>query len=448
MLAGRAVVKASRTRMTRKASQQPSGTGTAPVPEEQFTEKAFYLHAFRDHTLLVAARSDQLATSGDLEALAAVARDLLQNRTRLLVLADAPAPERARHTLDFLRQRLGPLMFQGETIPLFPHLRNAARRSEVFLLLDALQRELRPSVLAEIWKVLGSHQVLVGVVPCGPGQLAACAQRLATALRVYKLVLVEAEGGIVDRSGRALSFMDAAMLDALLAAGEAEAAGLGHRRPTLAAVRAALLGGVSAVNLCALAGLERELFTYEGAGTLFTREDYCRVERLGIDDFAEVERLIERGQREGLLKMRTGDEVAQILACGYGATIGEHHLAGVCGLLTEPYADERAGEIVALYTITRFKGEGVAQKLLARIEKDARAQGLRYLFACTTEERAKAFFERCGFRRVSQDQVPPAKWTGYDAARRSAVAAFRLDLERGKNAAASQPEARGAPSRP
>jgi len=284
----------------------------------------------------------------------------------------------------------------------------------------------------------------VGVVPCGSQQLASCAQRLATALRVYKLVLVEAEGGIVDGSGRALSFMDAAMLDALLAAGEAEAAGLAHRRPTLASVRAALLGGVCAVNLCALAGLERELFSYEGAGTLFTREDYCHVERLGIDDFAEVERLIERGQREGLLKMRTRDEIAQVLACGYGATIGEHHLAGVCGLLTEPYSDEGAGEIVALYTITRFKGEGVAQKLLARIEKDARAQGLRYLFACTTEERAKAFFERCGFRRVPYDQVPSAKWAGYDAERLPAVAAFRLDLEPVEDARTAGPQPHAA----
>ena len=44
-----------------------------------------------------------------------------------------------------------------------------------------------------------------------------------------------------------------------------------------------------------------------------TRADYCTVQRLGIDDFEEVERLIERGQREGLLKLRTSEEIAGIL---------------------------------------------------------------------------------------------------------------------------------------
>ena len=70
-------------------------------------------------------------------------------------------------------------------------------------------------------------------------------------------------------------------------------------------MRAALLGGVASVNLCTLAGAPRELFTYTGSGTLCTHADYCTVQRLGIDDFEEVERLIERGQREGLLKLRT-----------------------------------------------------------------------------------------------------------------------------------------------
>ena len=76
------------------------------------------------------------------------------------------------------------------------------------------------------------------------------------------------------------------------------------------------------VALCPLCGLARELFTYEGCGTLFTLTDYCRVERLGIDDFYEVEKLIQRGEREGYLKTRTLHEIGQLLLHGYGARLG------------------------------------------------------------------------------------------------------------------------------
>jgi amino-acid N-acetyltransferase len=183
------------------------------------------------------------------------------------------------------------------------------------------------------------------------------------------------------------------------------------------------------VNLCTLAGAPRELFTYTGSGTLCTHADYCTVQRLGIDDFEEVERLIERGQREGLLKLRTADEIAVMLINGYGATIGAHHLAGICALVTEPYAGAHAGEIVGLYTITRFKGEGVGGRLIGRVLDDARHAQLAYVFACTTEERAQLFFERQGFRRVGTEHVPAAKWAAYDPQRKAQVAVFRFDLE-------------------
>jgi amino-acid N-acetyltransferase len=195
----------------------------------------------------------------------------------------------------------------------------------------------------------------------------------------------------------------------------------------LAAIRNALVAGIASVNLCTLDGLARELFTYEGSGTLFTREDYCRVAPLALDDFHEVEKLLERGQHEGYLKHRDADEIGRILLSGYGATIGEHHLAGVCALQCDAYVDERAGEIVGLYTITRFKGEGVGVKLVDRMKTEARRLGLAYLFACTTQERVGQFFERQGFRRIGPDDAPAAKWRCYDPARRAAVAVYRFD---------------------
>jgi len=117
-----------------------------------------------------------------------------------------------------------------------------------------------------------------------------------------------------------------------------------------------------------------------------------------------------------------------VLAVGFGATICERHLAGVAGLLTAPYAGARAGEIVGLYTITRFKGEGIGERLVSRLLNEAERRGLAYVFACAVDERAMQFFARLGFERVAADEVPAAKWTGYDASRRARVAVFKRRL--------------------
>jgi amino-acid N-acetyltransferase len=285
-------------------------------------------------------------------------------------------------------------------------------------------------LLVRFWDVVRETPFALGLCDDdAPDRLAAFAARLGARLRVHKLVIADPAGGIRPaRSEQPLSFMDEGMTVQLLAAGEAESSGLGARRALLEAVRTGLVDGVSSINLCTLEGIARELFTYEGSGTLFTREDYCRVERLALDDFHEVEKVLERGQREGYLKIRTPAEIAPILFSGYGATIGQHHLAGVCSLQTERYEAERAGEIVGLYTITRFKGEGVGVKLVDCMKTVGRERSLAYLFACTTQERVGQFFERQGFRAIPQSEAPAAKWVGYDAERRRGLLCFKLDL--------------------
>lgn len=396
---------------------------------EGFGEKHFYLDEFRGHTLLFSVPADELVREEDFAPLAAVIHELLANDTRAVVLVGASDATRGEQVQRRLQRRLGPLIFRDETIPLFPQRRH---RTAAFVELqpEVFEPAASTTLLATIWLTLRRGPLFVGIVPnMAPQQLTWVAHQVATRLRVHKLVLMQAEGGVAGTDGTPISFMNEAMLETLLGVGQAEWAGLANRRPTFQAVGAALRGGVASVNLCTPAGAARELFTYSGSGTLFTLTDYCTVQRLGIDDFEEVERLIERGQHEGLLKRRSPEEVATLLVNGYGATIGAHHLAGICALVTEPYQAEGAGEVVGLYTITRFKGEGIGSRLVARIVADARAAGLTYLFACTTEERAQVFFEREGFRRVDPESVPPAKWIGYDSQRRACVAVFRIHLK-------------------
>jgi amino-acid N-acetyltransferase len=137
---------------------------------------------------------------------------------------------------------------------------------------------------------------------------------------------------------------------------------------------------------------------------------------------------MQRGVREGSLKERTPREIGQLLLHGYGARLGSGvgELAGFCALL--PYPTDHAGEIVGLYTITRFQGEGVGGRLVEQMLAEGKRQALTYLFACTTQEGAQRLFKRHGFCQVFPENVPAMKWQGYDPERKRHVVVYRREL--------------------
>lgn len=377
-----------------------------------FVEKDFYLDEFHEKSLLFAIRAADFAAEADLAAALEVVRTLLTNETMVLLLIETPGDEAQQ-------KRLKPWVKQL--------LRLAKTSAATPLSLPEVTSE--EELLIHIWSALRDGPLFVGLCPADTEvSLVTYAHRIAVSLRVYKLVLLDAVGGLVTENKR-VSFLNGPVLQELLRPGEAEWAGLGAWRPLLEAIHLALAGGVTSVSLCRFTELGRELFTYEGCGTLFTLTDYCHVEKLGIDDFHEVEKLLERGEREGHLKPRTQLETAQLLLHGYGARLGPAPgaLAGFCALFL--YKEDRAAEIVGLSTITRYQGEGIGGRLVDRVVLEGERQGLAYLFACTTQDGAQRLFERHGFRRVVPDAVTAVKWQGYAPERKQQIAVFRRDLQ-------------------
>jgi N-acetylglutamate synthase-like GNAT family acetyltransferase len=280
------------------------------------------------------------------------------------------------------------------------------------------------SAVTEIWHGLRAGSIVVaGAETNDPVDLVVFAQELASRLSVFKLIVLDRAGGLADADGKRLSFVEIRRLRRALQ---------GERSPTRRAiVRAAgraVQDGVASVNLASPRQVYEELFSFVGTGTLFTESGYGHIRQISIDDFEEVEALIIRGQNEGFLLTRSEDEIARLLPSCFGYRVGDEHLAGIVSLLTEPYRRERAGEITAPYTLTRFQGEGVANELVTEVLKEARARRLRYVFACTSEERAARFFERLKFRQVGLPEVSPAKWRGYDPARIARLSIFRYDF--------------------
>ena len=378
------------------------------------SEKDFYLEDFRGHALLLGVDRDVVATAARRRRRAAVVGELIDGGARVIVVLGA---ERATD-LAQVRAWLG--------LPAPRRRRTAALPVEKRRRGDVLRWKGGASEMAQAaWAVLRARPLCL---IAGRPPALELATALAASLRVHKLVMLAGKGGLADRGGSSVSYIDGERLAVLLQGGEAEFQGLGARRAEIAAIARALEAGVDSANLCRVEDVARELFTYAGAGTFFSLDDHCRIRRLGIDDFPEVERLLLRGQAEGLLKPRTAEEIGEILLDGYGAWIGDRHLAGVAALHRAPYAAWRVAEISGLYGITRFQGEGIGARLVRSLVSEAKREGLRGLFAVTSVEGAATFFLRSGFEETPLDSLPPPKFSRYDESRRARVRAFRVAL--------------------
>jgi N-acetylglutamate synthase-like GNAT family acetyltransferase len=346
-----------------------------------FSEKAFYLAEFREQTLAIACRGQEVAEGAQLST---VLDELERNRTRVVLLtADAR-----------LAERLGAGRVDAPT----------------------------PRALGPVWRSLRRRPRTALLLESGDGFATAC-RELSISLGVAKLVFLDALGALARGDGSRVSFVDLAELTGLLADPVGDAA---KRAPLLREVEAALRNGVPAVNVCTAEGLDEELFSYAGSGTLFTCDRYVDVRRLGIDDLDAADDLIARGVAEGYLAERDESELDRVFAGGFGAFVEGRHLAGIGALI--PHPESRTGEIASLYTLTRFLGEGIGGHLVPALCAAASEQGYGFVFACTTTERVARFFERHGFRRVAPEEIPSEKWRDYDASRRPHVICLRNDL--------------------
>ncbi len=351
--------------------------GTAPAAG--FSEREFYLREFRGRTLLlVHEKGDVALVAGVLDALAA-------GGGRAVVASP------------------------DETV---------LRGLGAMALVDPAD----PRLEGEAWRALSAAS-RIGVLLPKDG-LAAAVRAVATRLGVFKLVWLDDGGGLRTVGGRREAFVHGEELAAFVRA-PAEHLATQDRLALWREVSAMLEAGVPAVNVCAPTGLDAELFTYAGVGTLFTRDRYIRVRRLTIDDFDAASDLITRGVSEGYLAPRTSAQIDQVLAGGFGAFVEDRHLAGLGSLL--PLGPE-AGEVSCLYTLTRFLGEGIGPYLVDFACERAHAIGYQAVFACTTSDRVSAFFARNGFAPVAREELPAAKWDGYDPDRRRLVQCHRRSI--------------------
>ncbi|WP_454301467.1 GNAT family N-acetyltransferase [Salana multivorans] len=276
------------------------------------------------------------------------------------------------------------------------------------------------SALARLWMTTADERVVV-VVASSADTVPETAGFVSARLRATKMVLTDPGGGwgTPPRSFVELAHYQQALGEDLRARGCAN---------LLPAAMTALRGGAASVNLCRPEDVEVELFTFDGAGSVLTLGGYIELTDLRVDDLPAVEALVAQGVEDGILKPRSREEVARMAVGGLGARVSRTgHLAGVVGLETDAYGREGLGEISSLITVSEFSGAGSGGLLVDGLVERAREIGLRALFAVTVSDDAAAFFLRRGFHEVPREEVPAAKWEGYDPARLALARCFWKD---------------------
>ena len=368
-----------------------------PSPNWTCTEKSFYLAEFRERVVAMAL-PDHVSS---LAALEPVLSELAANRSRVVLVSPH-------------RERLSGLV-RGRVL-------STASADWLGALWAELQKHPRAALLLEA-KDFARR--------CGQAVLR---------MRPAKLVWLDEAGGFRSQAGGRISVLDLADLEECVARGLVRGRPFEDpRKELLSEIRDLLAAGLPAVNLCRPDQLERELFTYAGAGSFCTRRRYVEVRSLALDEFDAAADLVARGVEEGYLVAREERELQRVLCHGVGVFLEGRYLAGIGALL--PHSEDRCAEVAALYTLTRYGGEGVGAHLVRFALERAAERGDDYVFACTTSKRVQGFFERHGFARVASEQIPAGKWRAYDVARRARLLCLRHDLD-----SASAPTPQPAPS--
>nr|CRH04691.1 putative Amino-acid N-acetyltransferase [Candidatus Magnetococcus massalia] len=378
-------------------------------PLSSFSEEHFFLRSFR-HRLLVFVLASPQAHREEPSFQAALLRGiqrLNQHGVRTLLIT--------RHGAEGLQHALSGL---GATLT----LQWPAEGMEGCL----------PTALPQLWQQLlpedptvATHATLA-LTTVDEAAFFHDLVQLCSCFRPGRVVMLDDAGGVRSKQGELLNFVSSERLQRL------SMAPWDRRQSMLQAIHD-LLGVVDAVSLCRVAELEQELLTYEGCGTFFSTHHYCRVRRLGVDDLSLVRSLIQRGEDEGFLMQRPESHLYTLIHQGWGGFVGEGsgmaaNMAGVVGLMTAPYVQRRMGEVISIYTLTRYKGNGVGGHLLAQLADYGRELGLQKLFATTVSPRVADFFQRNGYAQVSAESLPAEKWQGYDPQRRERAFCLMLSL--------------------
>ncbi len=237
----------------------------------------------------------------------------------------------------------------------------------------------------------------------------------AERLHADKLVMLMNERGLRDGRRRLIQQLDPAQAGAMLERRKLP----DEIRQHLATAVRACRSGVRRAHLIDRhidGALLQELFTRDGIGTLVTAESYETLRPACIDDVGGIIELIRPCEEDGTLVRRSRERLETEI--GHFSVIERDGMIIGCAALY-PYARERLGELACLVVHNDYRGQRFGDLLLARIEQQAREQGIGRLFVLTTV--TSHWFREHGFQPGDIASLPLRRRDLYNYRRNARV---------------------------
>ena len=241
------------------------------------------------------------------------------------------------------------------------------------------------------------------------------AAETAIALKAEKLVFLMNEPG-VSRAGKLLRELTVSDAQKVLASRVKLSDDV---RLYLPRAVHACQGGVSRVHFISRhqdGALLQELFTHSGVGTMIAQDPLETLRQARIEDVGGVLRLIEPLEADGTLVKRSRERLEREIERFF---VLEHDARIVGCAALYPFEKNRMAELACLAVQPQSRNSGAGERLLKRVEAQAKKQRIRKLFVLTT--RAAHWFIERGFEETSPDVLPAEKQALYNYQRRSKV---------------------------
>ncbi|MDZ7829424.1 MAG: amino-acid N-acetyltransferase [Halofilum sp. (in: g-proteobacteria)] len=246
------------------------------------------------------------------------------------------------------------------------------------------------------------------------------ATETAVALGADKLLFLMERGGVDSGENGVLNQLSPADADRWLT--EHPRADTETRRHLHSAVTA-VRRGVRRVHLIARTdgALLAELYTRDGTGTMITAETYEGLRAGRTDDVPGILDLITPHEQDGTLVRRSREQLELeadrfVVLERDGAIIG-------CGALY-PQPDGISAEVACVAIHPDYRGDGRGDRLLQRLEHDARERGLQQLFLLST--RTMHWFRERGYEPAEVDALPDERRDLYNWQRNSRIFVKRI----------------------
>ncbi len=241
----------------------------------------------------------------------------------------------------------------------------------------------------------------------------ALAGQLAVQLGANKLYLMTPQ---VERWMTAVSRTQVLAEEISRVDAELSNAGIQGQEPLLSFVHRHLMLGVP--DIVVVEGrasyLFKEVFTHDGAGMLFTKVKPARIRKAEIRDITDITLLLTPEIEAGRILSIDENEIE--------ADIGYYTVYEIDGLLVGMARLKLFGswaELAQFAMLPRYRGKGRARDLALKLIEQARAMGLRAVFALSIDPRMWEFFTSLGFQGVDRAQLPETWRAHYDMGRPS-----------------------------